>query len=201
MTGLDQRVPESHDFTSAMNPESATAYLCLATAQNELGGIWTFKAVDGVRIPDEEAPILDTVTTQATASKDGVSGTVVLTFTETLYHINDDGDPDSLRPVVQRSGDMSSWVGFLNITANGEGKLTPASNSISPTRTFTFNFTNLPVGYTFTFPSNGELSDASSNTIKGNVYTLQLQETEGIGLVTGGVGYEFKVLTGITSGN
>ena len=104
---MAQKEPQAHDFTNAMDPESATAYVCLATAQNALGGKWTFKAVDGVRIPDEDAPVLLKVTTTVTKVNDAadpvrVSGTVTLQFSETIYHINDSGNPDTLRAIIQR---------------------------------------------------------------------------------------------------
>ena len=192
--------PQQHDFTNDMNPDSATSYICLATAQNRLGGVWTFKAVDGVRIPDEEPPVLKQVTTYATAGKDGVSGTVILNFSETLYHINDAGDPDSLRPIVETNGNTDGWVGLLNLSANGNF-LKPAATIPTPTSTFTFTFTNLPLGYTFTFPTTGELSDAASNTIDGNSYTLQLQQVkDDLGYVQNGVAYKFVVISGIYNG-
>ena len=202
---MTQGEPETQDFEAVMNPESATAYICLATAQNRLGGDWTFKAVDGVRIPDEEPPVLSTVTTTSQTGATGISGTVILSFSETLYYINDEGEPDSLRPIVEARGNTDGWVGLLDLSGNvedvdGDAYLTPTTNTPRPTRTFTFTFKDLPPNYTFTFLTQGELSDAVSNTIKGNAYTLQLQLVGQLGVIESAPHYEFVVIEGIYEG-
>lgn len=203
---MAQKEPQAHDFTNAMDPESATAYVCLATAQNALGGKWTFKAVDGVRIPDEDAPVLLKVTTTVTKVNDAadpvrVSGTVTLQFSETIYHINDSGNPDTLRPVTQRDVDRPKEVGFLNLVNQSQSNLKYSKESGNTTNTITLDFWDAPVGATFSFCNTGHLADASANSRQNDSYTLELQPTEGIGLITGGTTYRFVVTQGNYPGN
>ncbi|WP_329736741.1 S-layer homology domain-containing protein [Clostridium phoceensis] len=203
---MAQKEPQAHDFTNAMDPESATAYVCLATAQNALGGKWTFKAVDGVRIPDEDAPVLLKVTTTVTKVNDAadpvrVSGTVTLQFSETIYHINDSGDPDTLRPVTQRDVDRPKEVGFLRLVNQSQSNLKYSKESGNTTNTITLDFWDAPVGATFSFCNTGHLADASANSRQNDSYTLELQPTEGIGLITGGTTYRFVVTQGNYPGN
>lgn len=203
---MAQKEPQAHDFTNAMDPESATAYVCLATAQNALGGKWTFKAVDGVRIPDEDAPVLLKVTTTVTKVNDAadpvrVSGTVTLQFSETIYHINDSGDPDTLRAIIQRDVDKQKEVGFLNLVNESQSNLQYSKESGNPTNTITLDFWDAPVGATFSFCNTGHLADASANSRQNDSYTLELQPTEGIGLITGGTTYRFVVTQGNYPGN
>ena len=203
---MAQKEPQAHDFTNAMDPESATAYVCLATAQNALGGKWTFKAVDGVRIPDEDAPVLLKVTTTVTKVNDAadpvrVSGTVTLQFSETIYHINDSGDPDTLRAIIQRAVDRPKEVGFLNLVNQSQSNLQYSKESGNTTNTITLDFWDAPVGATFSFCNTGHLADASANSRQNDSYTLELQPTEGIGLITGGTTYHFVVTQGNYPGN
>lgn len=204
---MAQKEPQAHDFTNAMDPESATAYVCLATAQNALGGKWTFKAVDGVRIPDEDAPVLLKVTTTVTKVNDAadpvrVSGTVTLQFSETIYHINDSGNPDTLRAIIQRDVDkQQKEVGFLNLVNQSQSNLQYSKESGNPTNTITLDFWDAPVGATFSFCNTGHLADASANSRQNDSYTLELQPTEGIGLITGGTTYRFVVTQGNYPGN
>ena len=203
---MAQKEPQAHDFTNAMDPESATAYVCLATAQNALGGKWTFKAVDGVRIPDEDAPVLLKVTTTVTKVNDAadpvrVSGTVTLQFSETIYHINDSGDPDTLRAIIQRDVDEQKEVGFLNLVNESQSNLQYSKESGNPTNTITLDFWDAPVGATFSFCNTGHLADASANSRQNDSYTLELQPTEGIGLITGGTTSRFVVTQGNYPGN
>lgn len=203
---MAQKEPQAHDFTNAMDPESATAYVCLATAQNALGGKWTFKAVDGVRIPDEDAPVLLKVTTTVTKVNDAadpvrVSGTVTLQFSETIYHINDSGNPDTLRAIIQRDGDKQKEVGFLNLVNQSQSNLKYSKESGNTTNTITLDFWDAPVGATFSFCNTGHLADASANSRQNDSYTLELQPTEGIGLITGGTTYHFVVTQGNYPGN
>lgn len=203
---MAQKEPQAHDFTNAMDPESATAYVCLATAQNALGGKWTFKAVDGVRIPDEDAPVLLKVTTTVTKVNDAadpvrVSGTVTLQFSETIYHINDSGNPDTLRAIIQRDVDKQKEVGFLNLVNQSQSNLKYSKESDNTTNTITLDFWDAPVGATFSFCNTGHLADASANSRQNDSYTLELQPTEGIGLITGGTTYHFVVTQGNYPGN
>lgn len=203
---MAQKEPQAHDFTNAMDPESATAYVCLATAQNALGGKWTFKAVDGVRIPDEDAPVLLKVTTTVTKVNDAadpvrVSGTVTLQFSETIYHINDSGNPDTLRAIIQRDMDKQKEVGFLNLVNQSQSNLKYSKESGNTTNTITLDFWDAPVGATFSFCNTGHLADASANSRQNDSYTLELQPTEGIGLITGGTTYHFVVTQGNYPGN
>ena len=203
---MAQKEPQAHDFTNAMDPESATAYVCLATAQNALGGKWTFKAVDGVRIPDEDAPVLLKVTTTVTKVNDAadpvrVSGTVTLQFSETIYHINDSGNPDTLRAIIQRDVDKQKKVGFLNLVNQSQSNLKYSKESGNTTNTITLDFWDAPVGATFSFCNTGHLADASANSRQNDSYTLELQPTEGIGLITGGTTYHFVVTQGNYPGN
>ena len=176
---MAQKEPQAHDFTNAMDPESATAYVCLATAQNALGGKWTFKAVDGVRIPDEDAPVLLKVTTTVTKVNDAadpvrVSGTVTLQFSETIYHINDSGNPDTLRAIIQRDVDKQKEVGFLNLVNQSQSNLKYSKESGNTTNTITLDFWDAPVGATFSFCNTGHLADASANSRQNDSYTLEL---------------------------
>lgn len=203
---MAQKEPQAHDFTNAMDPESATAYVCLATAQNALGGKWTFKAVDGVRIPDEDAPVLLKVTTTVTKVNDAadpvrVSGTVTLQFSETIYHINDSGNPDTLRAIIQCDVDKQKEVGFLNLVNQSQSNLQYSKESGNTTNTITLDFWDAPVGATFSFCNTGHLADASANSRQNDSYTLELQPTEGIGLITGGTTYRFVVTQGNYPGN
>lgn len=203
---MAQKEPQAHDFTNAMDPESATAYVCLATAQNALGGKWTFKAVDGVRIPDEDAPVLLKVTTTVTKVNDAadpvrVSGTVTLQFSETIYHINDSGNPDTLRAIIQRAVDKQKEVGFLDLVNESQSNLQYSKESGNTTNTITLDFWDAPVGATFSFCNTGHLADASANSRQNDSYTLELQPTEGIGLITGGTTYRFVVTQGNYPGN
>lgn len=203
---MAQKEPQAHDFTNAMDPESATAYVCLATAQNALGGKWTFKAVDGVRIPDEDAPVLLKVTTTVTKVNDAadpvrVSGTVTLQFSETIYHINDSGNPDTLRAIIQRDVDRPKEVGFLRLVNQSQSNLKYSKESGNTTNTITLDFWDAPVGATFSFCNTGHLADASANSRQNDSYTLELQPTEGIGLITGGTTYRFVVTQGNYPGN
>ena len=203
---MAQKEPQAHDFTNAMDPESATAYVCLATAQNALGGKWTFKAVDGVRIPDEDAPVLLKVTTTVTKVNDAadpvrVSGTVTLQFSETIYHINDSGNPDTLRAIIQCAVDKQKEVGFLNLVNESQSNLQYSKESGNTTNTITLDFWDAPVGATFSFCNTGHLADASANSRQNDSYTLELQPTEGIGLITGGTTYRFVVTQGNYPGN
>ena len=201
-----QRQPQSHDFTNAMDPDSGTTYLCLATAQNRLGGDWTFKGANGVRIPDEEAPVLVKVTTTPTKIDGGanpvrVSGTVLLQFSETIYHINEEGDPESLRSIVQTPNSTTSRVGFLDLVTQSNSNLQYSDNSGTVTNTITLNFYDAPVGATFSFCNTGHLADASANSRTEDTYTLQLQPTAGIGNIDNGTSYEFVVIQGNYAGS
>lgn len=199
---MTQGEPETQDFEAVMNPESATAYICLATAQNRLGGDWTFKAVDGVRIPDEEPPVLVSVDTAINAgSQDGsISGIVTLHFSEPIYHINQAGDPDSLRTIVQGNVNTGTRVGFLSLTTDSGANLeyrTPDSNSA--TSDIILNFWDASVSASFSFCTDGHLADANANSRQNDGYTLTLREVENLGVIAQGVTWEFVVTRGLVA--
>ena len=204
--GMLQNNAQERDLSSMMNPNSGTYYICLATAQNRLGGEWTFKAVDGVRIPDEDPPVLTGVITTIDRIGTGsggvvrVSGTVMLQFSENIYHINEDGDPSSLRPIVQLGADEPTRVGFLNLVTTNNVELSYQTTSNNPSNAITLSFT-APVGASFSFCNTGRLADASATSQTGNTYLLQLIQTDGLGpYIDQGVSYEFVVISGIYNG-
>ena len=203
--GMLQNNAQERDLSSMMNPDSGTYYICLATAQNRLGGEWTFKAVDGVRIPDEDPPVLtNAITTVEWSAPAGnvtnVSGTIMLQFSENIYHINEDGDPSSLRPILQIGADEPSRVGFLNLVTSNGVTLGYQSTSTSPSNSITLTF-SAPVGASFSFCNTGRLADASATSRTGNTYVLQLVQTDLGYIGQAGVGYEFRVIQGIYENN
>lgn len=203
--GMLQNNAQERDLSSMMNPNSGTYYICLATAQNRLGGEWTFKAVDGVRIPDEDPPVLTNAITTVGWSDSGggvtrVSGTIMLQFSENIYHINENGDPSSLRTIVQSSIDNDNRVGFLNLVGSNGVTLDYQTTSNSPGNSITLTF-YATVGASFSFCNTGRLADASATSQTGNTYVLQLVQTEGLGVIGQGVGYEFRVIQGIYENN
>ena len=197
---MTQNEPEEHDFTDAMDPNSVTMYVCLATAQNVLGGEWTFKAVNNVCIPDDEAPILEYYSSNGTAdpSTGLVSGTFTVRFNEVLYYMPEGGDSNSVEPIVRIDKDVDSvkdQVGFLNIcdlgTSTGWAEYTITPNE-SPTNTYTIRFNNFREGDTISFPTSGQLTDIRGNTNTNRQYSFTLRETDGLGLIEQGAGkYEF----------
>lgn len=205
ISGMIQDVPKDNDFTNAMDPNSATAYICLATAQNRLGGGWSFKAVDGVRIPDEDAPVLVNVSTTVTKVTQGdiprVSGTVTLQFSETIYHINDNGDPKSLQRIVQNAVNVAGVkVGFLNLVNQNQSNLQYSTNSEASTNAITLNFYDAPVGASFNFCNAGHLADVNANSRQNDNYTLELQESERLGVMQNVITYKFVVVQGEYNG-
>ena len=205
LDGLVQGQPEAHDFTAAMNPDSATTYICLATAQNVLGGEWTFKAVDGVRIPDETPPVLVSVTTVPDKVDTGgsiprVSGIVTLRFSENIYHLPENGDTSALRMITTTTTPSSSTtqVSFLSLVTQANTNLEYSGTGISTgTNTVVLRFWDAPVGANFSFCNTGYLADAWANSRRDDGYTLTLTATEGgIGLIGQGQSYEFVVTHG-----
>ena len=193
-------IPELNDFASVMNPDSATAYICLATAQNVLGGEWTFKAVDGVRIPDEDPPILTKVTTTLRPgyTEDSISGIVTLQFSEEIYQITKEGDPNTLRAIVQQNNNDpdSRKVGFLELATDSLCNLEYSVESDETTNVIVLEFWGAPVGASFSFLTSGFLADASATSDRTNHYTLQLMDTGNLGVITTS-NYEFVVTEGI----
>ena len=200
---MEEGIPWSYDFTEAMRAESGTTYICLATAQNRLGGNWSFKAVSGVRIPDDEPPFLTTVSTEVrpNSTEDSVSGVLILQFNEELYHLTREGDPSTRREIVQSTAPDSDEVGFLSLVTSGLATLEYSSESHDATRTISLKFWGTPVGATISFPNTGLLADANSNSNKYNNYVLRLQQTTDLGLIEQGISYEFVVIEGIYNGN
>lgn len=203
--GMLQNNAQERDLSSMMNPDSGTYYICLATAQNRLGGEWTFKAVDGVRIPDEDPPVLTRVVTnvERIGEENGVprvAGTVMLQFSENIYHIDENGNPSSLRPIVQMAIDNANRVGFLNLVTQSGVNLSYTTNSATPSNAITLSFT-APVSASFSFCNTGRLADASATSRTGNTYVLQLVQTDLGYIGQAGVGYEFRVIQGIYENN
>lgn len=104
-----------------------------------------------MRIPDEDAPVLLKVTTTVTKVNDAadpvrVSGTVTLQFSETIYHINDSGNPDTLRAIIQRDVDKQKEVGFLNLVNQSQSNLKYSKESGNTTNTITLDFWDAPGG-------------------------------------------------------
>ena len=196
---MTQNRPEEHDFTDAMDPNSVTMYVCLATAQNVLGGEWAFKAVNNVCIPDDEAPILVYYSSNGLADPGTglVSGTFTVRFNEVLYYMPEGGDSNSVEPIVRDDHDVDGvvdQVGFLNIcelgTSTGWAEYT--THNTSPTNTYTIRFWNFRAGDTISFPTSGQLTDIRGNTNTNRQYTFTLRETDGLGLIVQGEGkYEF----------
>ena len=199
---MEQGQPEENDFTDAMDPNSVTMYICLATAQNVLGGDWTFKAVNNVCIPDDEAPILVAYSSNGTINGGYVSGTFTVRFNEVLYYMPEGGDSNSVEPIVRDDhpvDNVKDLVGFLDIcdlgTSTGWAEYTTQNES--PTNTYTIRFQNFVAGDTISFPISGQLTDVRGNTNTNRQYMFQLRETEGIGLIQQGSGkYEFVLVSG-----
>ena len=200
--GMLQNNAQERDLSSMMNPDSGTYYICLATAQNRLGGEWTFKAVDGVRIPDEDPPVLTKVTTtfRPGATDESVSGVVTLQFSEDIYHLASYGDPDTLRAIVQSNSPTSVQVSFLSLTTDSLCNLEYTTDTRRTTNVIQLNFWDAPIGATFSFPSTGFLADASATSDRTNHYTLQLVPTEQLGVIETR-GYKFEVIDGIYEGD
>lgn len=184
------------DFEQAMDPNSITQYICIATAQNELGGEWTFKAINGVRIPDGIAPYLvEIISPNATEMGGGnkglYQGTLTLRFNETLYYT--DGQYDStgvsfenIWSVVHEDiapGADPNNVGFINICSiTGQyAQLRYKSNSTTKEQTFELSFQGFAIGDSITIPRSGALTDLEENTNTSHAYTLQLVEVKGEG--------------------
>ncbi len=199
---MQQGRPEENDFTDSMDPNSVTMYVCLATAQNVLGGDWTFKAVNNVCIPDEDAPMLVAYTSNGTLSGGFITGTFTVRFDEVLYYMPEGGDSTSVEPIVRNDhpvDDVKNLVGFLNIcdmgTRTGWAQYTTTSDA--PTNTYTITFQNFQVGNTISFPISGQLTDVRGNTNTNRQYMFQLIETDGIGLIEQGSGnYQFVLISG-----
>ena len=92
-------------------------------------------------------------------------------------------------------------VGFLNLVNQSQSNLKYSKESGNTTNTITLDFWDAPVGATFSFCNTGHLADASANSRQNDSYTLELQPTEGIGLITGGTTYRFVVTQGNYPGN
>lgn len=82
--------------------------------------------------------------------------------------------------------DKQKKVGFLNLVNQSQSNLKYSKESGNTTNTITLDFWDAPVGATFSFCNTGHLADASANSRQNDSYTLELQPTEGIGLITGG---------------
>ena len=201
----DQNQAEQVDFTSAMqqDQENATYFYCLATAQNVLGSGYSFKAVENVHIPDTEPPALifysTTIDQKASKPNQGkYSGTLTLIFSEPLYYMDylgssSAGDPDTLRPVIQRRYGSDDTVSILTAMGN-PGGFTTDGTSTSPTNTFTLKFTDIGHGTTITLPTGGVLSDASQNSNRAPfVLRFEVGESGIEGFVTSG---EFTLVSG-----
>lgn len=208
----------SNNFTPAMSETSATSYVCLATAQNRLGGQWTFKAVSGVRILDNTPPVLTNVHTVITSdipvggTPKTLNGFVTLTFSEDIYYLPSSRDAEDLQMIVQAdnplldSGQtMDGYVGFLNITTQTPGGVlsyASGGGGTNPSSVITLTFRNAWIGQTFTFPSSGYLADATASSNESNRYTLTLRQvTDGGGAIPNLQGvYRYEVTDGTYNG-
>ena len=203
-------VSQSVDFTDAMRSElNATYFYCLATAQNALGSAYSFKAVDNVHIPDREPPYLIKVGTTVTSMQAGTpatySGTVTLTFNESLYCMDElpgssgVGDEDTLRPVINRGygandkNDDPTMTSILTMIGN-PSQITSESKSTATTRTFTLKFENITNGYQIILPTSMVLSDAAMNSTN-DAFILEFQAGAGEGGFITGSG-QFVVVRG-----
>lgn len=200
----EKEIMQQVDFTQAMQStqaNNATYFYCLATAQNALGSAYSFKAVDNVHIPDTEPPYLisiGTTVTNVNEAKKTYSGTLNITFNESMYCMDElpgssgFGDPDTLRPLINRgygtNGADGKPTSTSILTAIGNpSEITAGSTSTSTTRTFRLNFKNITPGYQITLPTGMVLSDAAMNSTS-DTFILEFQ--------TGGSGQDGFLSTG-----
>lgn len=180
------------DFESAMDPNSITQYICIATAQNELGGDWTFKAINGVRIPDGQAPYLVETSSSGAeipSSPGYYSGQLTLSFNEPLYFTDGTEANNKLEhiwPVV--CADISldqaitqNKIGLNNTlligSSSGYASLSYNGGSAStPTFVYNIRFNYFQVGDTIDLPVGGYYTDLQENTDKTKRYKLELQK-------------------------
>ena len=187
-----KEVSQSVDFTDAMqSEENATYFYCLATAQNALGSAYSFKAVENVHIPDREPPYLIRIATTITEvdksdpSNPKYSGTLTLTFNESLYCMDElegssgAGNPDTLRPVINRgygengSDGKPTKTSIITLIGN-PSEIKSNNSSTATTRNFVLGFTAITSGYQITLPTSMVLSDAAMNSTN-DAFILEFQ--------------------------
>ena len=180
--GMTANIEQLRDFTSAMNDESATYYYCVATAKNVLGGQYAFKAVENVHIPDETPPTLEEPGGIGRPTASGYSGTLTLTFSETLYYLPDDGNTKNIAYVVnsnadaEKTDDSLAKKAMIKHMGGVYYKLAPQPESSQPGRTFTFIYNGVLPGDQLILFTDGYVCDAYGNSSKKGI-TLEFQGT------------------------
>ena len=188
LTNMTAGDRERVDFEDAMDPNSITPYICIATAQNRLGGDWAFKAINGVRIPDDQAPYLESINSfgQETASKGYYSGTLTLTFNEPLYYTDGTEENNSLvnvwgvvctdvEPMPEKElVGLIPTLGLGTRDTYAELEYSGGSETV-PTYTYNLRFKNFQIGDTISIPGAGYYTDPQQNTDDRKRYVLRLE--------------------------
>ena len=189
LTNMTAGNRELVDFEDAMDPNSITPYICIATAQNRLGGEWAFKAINGVRIPDNQAPYLESVNSFGEEGQfDGFySGTLTLTFNEPLYYTDGEEKNNSLvnvwgvvctndQPTTGKT--LTGLIPTLGLgTRSTYAKLTYSGGSTTtPTYTYNLRFSDFQIGDTISIPGTGYYTDPQQNTDDSKRYVLRLEK-------------------------
>lgn len=147
--------------------KEGVSYTCIAVAYNyDDGKIDGFTALDGITVRDKQPPTLTVTNSNQRKNSNGKwSGTVKLTFSETLYwQSNSQEDKKTLLAVVGKDGDRTK--GTINIMdcITAPGGTAVSNPSSSPTRTFEFNYYDITPGATIDiFSNDGLIADQVPN--------------------------------------
>lgn len=187
-------VEESHDFTSNMDPNSATTYYCIAVAKNVLGGDYSFKAVANVHIPDTTPPEMDApggVGYQETG-KNTFKGDLYLTFSEVVYWIPESGDTKEICEVWNNSNYSTNdapatidsegnvvpgHVAILAHMGGASSRLKPLTSSGKASSTFEFHYSGVNIGDTLTLFSDGYIADKNGVSTRAKIQ-LRFEATD-----------------------
>ena len=187
-------IEEAHDFTSNMDPNSATSYYCIAVAKNVLGGEYSFKAVANVHIPDTTPPELEQPggIGYLETGKQTFAGQLYLSFSEVVYWIPESGDTKQICEVWNNSNyttndenasinpDGTIKPGHVAILAHMGGvsiQLKPLTSSSSASSTFEFSYSGVNIGDTLTLFKDGFIADRNGISTKAKIQ-LRFEMTE-----------------------
>lgn len=122
---------------------------------------YTFKAIQGVMIPDQDAPNATSarasITYDTTAGE--YKGTVTINFDKELYWVKDRTSTTAL-PVHQSCGDAgvgTTCVDIIKYVGKGGGSVTNGDTVDTVTRTLTFGYSGYTSGDGFSFVNSGFL--------------------------------------------
>ena len=145
---------------------------------------YTFKAIQGVMIPDQDAPIATSARASITYDKTNgeYKGTVTISFDKELYWVENRSSTTALVVHQGCAHSDNKCVDIEDYVGQGGGTVANANTVSNATRTLTFSYSGYSSGDGFSFVESGYLCNFDRVSTDKRVECILKSENTNVGL-------------------